>query len=61
MNRALVLGLALPISPFCIMFSMATGLMAGDFRRVFASPAGVMTVPTFCYVVWLNRRRAAIA
>ena len=43
MNQDLVLKLALPITLFCIMFSMGTGLSARDFRRVLESPLAVLT------------------
>ncbi len=43
MNQDLVLKLALPITLFCIMFSMGTGLVSRDFRRVLQSPAAVVT------------------
>lgn len=41
MNQDLVLKLALPVTLFCIMFSMGTGLVSRDFRRVLKSPAAV--------------------
>ena len=42
MNQDTVLGLALPLTLFCIMFSMGTGLVAGDFKRVLNSPVSVL-------------------
>ncbi|TGO03370.1 hypothetical protein PN36_07650 [Candidatus Thiomargarita nelsonii] len=41
MNQDLVLSYALPVTLFCIMFSMGTGLLINDFRRV--SPFAVLT------------------
>lgn len=43
MSQDIVLSLALPVVLFCIMFSMGTGLSAGDFRRVLQAPASVLT------------------
>lgn len=43
MNHDIVLKLALPVTLFCIMFSMGCGLVAADFRRVLETPAAVIT------------------
>ncbi len=43
MNQDFVLSLALPVTLFCIMFSMGTSLVPGDFRRVVESPFAVMS------------------
>ncbi|MES9859709.1 MAG: bile acid:sodium symporter family protein [Candidatus Thiodiazotropha sp. LLP2] len=42
MNQDMVLSLALPVTLFCIMFSMGTGLVARDFRLILESPSTVM-------------------
>ena len=43
MNHDIVLKLALPVTLFCIMFSMGSSLVAADFRRVLETPAAVVT------------------
>ena len=43
MNQDLLLSLALPITLFCIMFGMGTGLTLEDFRRLGRAPASVAT------------------
>ena len=43
MNHDIVLKLALPVTLFCIMFSMGCGLVAADFKRVLETPAAVVT------------------
>ncbi|MEN8216112.1 MAG: bile acid:sodium symporter family protein, partial [Pseudomonadota bacterium] len=45
MNQDLVLSHALPVTLFCIMFSMGTGLLINDFRRVspFAMLIGIVS------------------
>ncbi|MCG8489729.1 MAG: bile acid:sodium symporter family protein [Chromatiales bacterium] len=43
MNHDIVLKLALPVTLFCIMFSMGSSLVAADFKRVLETPAAVIT------------------
>ncbi|MCG7931093.1 MAG: bile acid:sodium symporter family protein [Candidatus Thiodiazotropha lotti] len=43
MNHDIVLKLALPVTLFCIMFSMGSRLVAADFKRVLETPAAVIT------------------
>lgn len=43
MNHDIVLKLALPVTLFCIMFSMGSSLVAADFKRVLETPVAVMT------------------
>ncbi|ODB82282.1 hypothetical protein A3194_18605 [Candidatus Thiodiazotropha endoloripes] len=43
MNHDIVLQLALPVTLFCIMFSMGSSLVAADFKRVVQTPAAVIT------------------
>ncbi|MEW8208000.1 MAG: bile acid:sodium symporter, partial [Candidatus Thiodiazotropha taylori] len=42
MNQDIVLQLALPVTLFCIMFSMGSSLVTADFKRVLETPAAVM-------------------
>lgn len=43
MNQDLVLAVALPVTLFCIMFSMGTGLTPGHFKTVLQTPASMLT------------------
>ncbi len=43
MNQDLVLNLALPVTLFCIMFSMGINLVPRDFALLFKDPATVIT------------------
>ena len=43
MNPDLVLGLALPVTLFCIMLGMGTGLSLDDFKRVVTKPAAMFS------------------
>ncbi len=43
MNQDLILAIALPVTLFCIMFSMGTNLTPADFRRVLQSPKTMLT------------------
>ncbi|MCG7888431.1 MAG: bile acid:sodium symporter family protein [Candidatus Thiodiazotropha endolucinida] len=42
MNQDMILSLALPVTLFCIMFSMGTALVARDFRLIVESPFSVL-------------------
>ncbi|MEW8156622.1 MAG: bile acid:sodium symporter family protein, partial [Candidatus Thiodiazotropha endolucinida] len=42
MNQDMILSLALPLTLFCIMFSMGTALVARDFRLIIESPSSVL-------------------
>ncbi|MEW8509173.1 MAG: bile acid:sodium symporter family protein [Candidatus Thiodiazotropha sp.] len=42
MNQDMVLSLALPVTLFCIMFSMGTALLTRDFRLIVESPVSVL-------------------
>ncbi|MCG7911805.1 MAG: bile acid:sodium symporter [Candidatus Thiodiazotropha taylori] len=42
MNQDIVLQLALPLTLFCIMFSMGSSLVTADFKRVLETPVAVM-------------------
>ncbi|MCU7853137.1 MAG: bile acid:sodium symporter family protein [Candidatus Thiodiazotropha sp. (ex Monitilora ramsayi)] len=42
MNQDFVLSLALPVTLFCIMFSMGTSLVTRDFRLIVESPSSVL-------------------
>ncbi|MEW8027718.1 MAG: bile acid:sodium symporter family protein [Candidatus Thiodiazotropha sp.] len=42
MNQDLILSFALPITLFCIMFSMGTALISRDFRLIVESPLSVL-------------------
>jgi BASS family bile acid:Na+ symporter len=64
MNQDLVLAIALPLTLFCIMFSMGTGLSVEDFKRVIRAPwpvfAGLMSqmllLPTLAYFLFMPMR-----
>ena len=43
MNHDLLLSLALPVTLFCIMFSMGMNLVPDDFTRLLNQPASVLT------------------
>lgn len=43
MNQDLVLAIALPVTLFCIMFSMGTSLVAADFKRVVEHPHAMLS------------------
>jgi len=42
MNQDFVLAVALPVTLFCIMFSMGAGLTPGDFKRVTQNPGTIL-------------------
>lgn len=41
MNQDLILAVALPVTLFCIMFSMGAGLTPGDFKKVAQNPGTI--------------------
>ncbi|MCU7945131.1 MAG: bile acid:sodium symporter family protein [Candidatus Thiodiazotropha sp. (ex Cardiolucina cf. quadrata)] len=47
-----VLGLALPVTLFCIMFGMGTGLVMGDFKRILNTPMTVI-IGIICQMILL--------
>jgi BASS family bile acid:Na+ symporter len=43
LNQDIILAVALPVTLFCIMFSMGASLVPADFRRVIESPVAMFT------------------
>jgi len=43
MNQDLILTIALPVTLFCIMLGMGTGLVTADFKRVMENPGAMLS------------------